>query len=311
MSAYEWIGARLAVEQATIDAYRLLDRAGIESVVLRGPLLTRALYEPGENRTSIDVDLLVPDLPVGSEELERAGYVRIVDWTSGMEKHGWTHAKENSVTVDLHHTLVGIEAPSQRAWEVLHRESEEVTIGATSVRAPVLAAQLTIVALHAAQHGPAAAKVIEDLRRALDRFDDELWTQAKKLATELDAEQAFAAGLELVESGRALAGRLGLPAAVSRTALLRASSVRPTALGLDRLLSLRGVARWSFLWGKLVPPPAFMRNWRPLARRGPVGLGLAYLYRLAWLAWRLPRGFMSLRTAGGRAKSDAARRRGG
>jgi hypothetical protein len=50
--------------------------------------------------------------------------------------------------------------------------------------------------------------------------------------------------------------------------------------------------------GKTFPPPAFMRAWSPLARRGALGLALAYAWRPVWLvvhsgaavrAWRRAR----------------------
>jgi hypothetical protein len=37
-----------------------------------------------------------------------------------------------------------------------------------------------------------------------------------------------------------------------------------------------------------VPTPAFMRHWFPQARRGPLGMVLAYLWRPLWLVLRLP-----------------------
>jgi hypothetical protein len=35
---------------------------------------------------------------------------------------------------------------------------------------------------------------------------------------------------------------------------------------------------------KVLPSPAWMREWTPLARRGPLGLIAAYGYRQLWLA---------------------------
>ena len=48
---------------------------------------------------------------------------------------------------------------------------------------------------------------------------------------------------------------------------------------------------------ELAAPADFMRLWHPLARRGPVGLAAAYLYRPFWLAVKLPVGVRAWRRA--------------
>ena len=294
MSSYESVGARLAIEHATVTAVRLLERCGIESVVLKGPWLAALLYEPGESRTSSDVDLLVDDLTAASGALEADGYLRLVDWTPGMERHAWTHAKEGAVSVDLHRTLVGIGAQPAHAWEVFRHASQEGDIAGAHVRVPKLPVQAMIVALHAAQHGRAAEKPMDDLKRALQRFERPVWNQAAAYARELAAEPAFCAGLELVDMGQELARELGLNGPTSRTARLRASSPPPTALGLDRMSQLRGRERTSFLLGKLFPPREFMQSRDPLARLGRTGMALAYAHRLGYIARQLPGGAKSL-----------------
>ena len=156
-------------------------------------------------------------------------------------------------------------------------------------------ALLLHVALHAAHH--TEAKPLEDLRRALMIAGEELWIGAWTLARELGGAPVFATGLRRLPEGAALANRLGIGADVrSPRHDIRHDRV-PTAEGIDELLQpglglgqrVRIVAR------ELVPRPEFMRWWLPLARRGRLGLVLAYAWRWIWLAWNAPRGFLAAR----------------
>ena len=65
------------------------------------------------------------------------------------------------------------------------------------------------VALHAAQHGP-DTQPAADLERALAIADDELWLRAAGIAAELDATEAFVAGLRLAPPGARLATKIGV-----------------------------------------------------------------------------------------------------
>ena len=96
---------------------------------------------------------------------------------------------------------------------------------------------------------------------------------------------------ELAEAG-------ARPPALSERQALSLLTPAPTSRGFYFLARERGAtAKTTFVLLKLAPPPAFMRLRYPLARRGPVGLGLAYLYRPFWLLrWFLP-GLRSWRDA--------------
>ena len=73
---------------------------------------------------------------------------------------------------------------------------------------------------------------------------------------------------------------------------IKAGTAPPVALGLDQLARAESLrARLTILRHKFAPPPAFMRHWSSRARKGRLGLVLAYLWRPLWLLARLPAGF--------------------
>jgi hypothetical protein len=298
MSTPGEVAARLAVEHATTSGAALLAARGIPTIALRGPALIDLLYDDEDARTPLDVDLLVPDLPEASAVLVDAGFERVVDWTPGMERHAWTHVREAAISIDLHRTLVGIEALADVVWSVFARESGDAALTGGTVRVPNRTAQALTVALHAAQHGRETTQTSRDLARALDRFDRPTWEAAATLAAELDALPAFAAGLSQLPEGGLLAAQLELPSELTRRDALRTAygSAESGALGLDTLLTLSGRRRARFALGKVFPPAAFMRERYAVARRGAVGLGSAYVYRLGWLTWTLPKAVRRLRS---------------
>jgi hypothetical protein len=89
--------------------------------------------------------------------------------------------------------------------------------------------------------------------------------------------------------GQELMDRVHLEGDVDALSAMRAAGVPPVAGGLERLRTTHGLGpRIRLLARELVPTPSFMRTWSPLARRGPVGLALAYAYRPVALAVELP-----------------------
>jgi hypothetical protein len=65
-------------------------------------------------------------------------------------------------------------------------------------------------ALHLAQHGPEDAKAAADLGLAVERWGPAVWRDAALLAAQLDAVDAFAAGLRLLPEGADIADSLGV-----------------------------------------------------------------------------------------------------
>ncbi len=283
----------LVLDRATAEIVTAWRSAGVRSVLLKGPALTRWLYRENEMRGYADIDLLVPDPEVeASEEVLKA---------LGFERHGletiegdWPRYSRNwvrsdSVDVDLHQTLAGVGVPPETVWRTLTEGLEQMTVAGVDVDVLAPPARALALALHTAKDGPRIAKARHDLGHAIDRLPPELWIETVRLAERLGALGSLAAGLRLVApSGVELADRLGLPADAPLDIAIRSGGGAPAlALGIDWLVSSPGVrGKGRLVLRKIFPPASFMRAWSPLAERGRLGLMVAYVYRPVWVLWR-------------------------
>jgi Uncharacterised nucleotidyltransferase len=292
---------RLAAEIAGAFAAR-----GIESLVLKGPVLAEWLY-PGEVRPYGDADLMVAPgnwvaavallTELGfSDHLGPMAHPR-------MESYASTAYLRGEDNLDLHCTLHGLDADPGRIWEAFSDRADTLAIGGGELRVPGRPALLLHVGLHAAHH--AEGKALEDLRRGIERADPEDWDRAWELARRLDGAPTFASGLRLIPEGVELAGRLGIGEDVRSTRHDIRFEQIPTAEGIDALLA-PGVGfgqRARTVAGEFFPKPEFMRWWSPLARRGRLGLLLSYPWRWARLLAQAPRGLLAvLRTRRGKGR---------
>jgi Uncharacterised nucleotidyltransferase len=290
-------GTALHADAVAVEAALALAAVDIPSILLRGAVIARHFYGRSEVRAYGDADLLVEHShraraehvfrDLGFEHVAVLGQ-RAADrppWSST-----WSRRADNA-ELDLHWSLVGARRPPYQVWETLRREVEPVAVLHSDLQGLNIAAAAFVVALHAAHHGPVMRRTLDDLARALER-PREPWEDACRIARELDALQAFGAGLRLLPAGADLAAELRLPATRDVEALLRSEAAPPTALGFDWLARTPGLRRkLVYLGGKLVPDAKFMRAWSPVARSGSrTGLALAYLWRPFWLALHVPSG---------------------
>lgn len=292
----------LRVDTVTAEVCAELVRDGVPAMLLKGPVLARALYGGGARAYS-DTDILVPEpeLERTGRALARLGFRQRLgeDDLVGLPLHAYTWVRDRDrVVVDVHRSIKGARASASAVWEVFQEETATADVGGARVTVPGESRLALMVALHAAQHGIGHPKPLEDLRRALERFDDATWEEARTLAERLDATPAFATGLRLVQAGAGLAERMGLSQATTVDVALFASSPPPLAVGFKRLAEAPGLrAKAHFLARKVLPTRRFMRGWSPLARRGPAGLVLAYLWRPLWLLRRAGPGLRAWRRA--------------
>ncbi len=263
---------------------------GVRCVLLKGRAIAELLYGPGEHRSYVDVDLLVPpaDDRAASEVLRTLGFAPLVDERAvrghrPLHACEWTHPA--GASVDLHRTLPGASADPDEVFAALAAETMTVRLVGRDV--PALAPPATIchVVLHVAHHGPAGAKALRDLERAIERASLETWRAAARLAERIGASAPFAAGLRVTPRGAVLADRLALERAAPVDVALKAGGAPPLAVGLEWLLRTPGVRGKAALAVRTAfPPPSALRLWRPLARRGRMGLLAAYASHQLWLA---------------------------
>jgi hypothetical protein len=277
-----------------------LTAAGVRSVLLKGPVLERALYGDGALRLYADVDLLVAPGSVRDAEgvVGGLGFERPPD-EALREVHDlhavhWVRPHD-AAWVDLHWTVKRAGAPPERVWEALAEGTQRLELFGTSIEAPRPAALALVVALHAAQHGAGRARGIEDLERAAAHFGSSTWEEAAGLARRVEALDAFAAGMRLAPGTAAIADRLGLAERAPLRVTAVASTQPETTHGWYRILRARGLrARLRLLRQELFPHPAVMRERHP--KRSGTRAGLAWLYasRPLVLAARAPRALLAL-----------------
>lgn len=297
--------ARLRIDSATAEVLRAFDAAGVQTILLKGASSRQWLERaPGEARWYADCDLLVrpEDHEAAARVLNGLGF--IADLDAGKMPAWWREhdlswrRRDDEAIIDLHRTLPGLGVDDARAWALLSADAHQIVVGGYAAQAPAIPARAMHLALHAAHHGPNWSMGLGDLERALERADEDTWGAAAALADRLDATPAFVAGLRTVPAGRALVERLGLESAPALQTALLGERSRAPAVTIERLVradSLR--KRLSMTWRKLIPPVTFMRHWSPLARRGRLGLLLAYLWRPVWVLVRAPAAVAAWRRA--------------
>jgi putative nucleotidyltransferase-like protein len=287
----------LRVDAVTTEVVSKLRSGGVRPILLKGPSIATWLYEDGTPRPYRDTDLLVaPEaLRAASGALRGLGFRE----QPGVSSYTWFRRSDRSV-VDLHDTLFGVEADPDHAWAVLSEGTETMRIGALEVETLGRPARLLYVVLHAAQHeSHRFEQPLKDLERALHHAEEQPWTEAANLASQLRAGPTFAAGLRLLPDGGSLANRMGLGDERPLMLALRGQGERSLVVTLERLASAPGLgARLRLLARRLAPPPDYMRwRYRGLAGRGTAGLALAYLWRPASVALRLPGAIVAWRRA--------------
>ena len=283
----------LGVDVTTAEVLRAFERAGLRSILLKGPTLQRELYG-GDSRPYRDTDLLVSpaELDRAGPLLSGLGFALALDHRDHVfvEPHAqeWTRAQPLRV-VDLHWRVPGVRLGDQAAWELLSARARPFMVAGGEGRALDRAGIALLVALNAANSGDEAARPALDLARALDRFEPGTWAAAVRLADELEATDALAAGLRSTPAGEAIAAEHGLGAVHSRLLRLTAGGPTPGVHGLLRISEAQTTrARLRALRAVLLPPPALMRATNPAARRGRSALALAYARRAGSRAARFP-----------------------
>jgi hypothetical protein len=289
------IARQLALSAATVEVVEALERQGIRTIMLRGEAIAARLYEASEARVSADVDLLVESASFGRAEeiLEQLGYRDKLAGARPNElfAHANTWLREAPILaiVDLHTSLYWCSEDPGAVWGALSENTRRLHLGTKSIEVLSDAGQAFVIAIHLVQHGD-GGKPRADLSRALERYDRSVWLEAAAIASRLNAEGVFAAGLASDERGRVLVEELQLSGETTAEMRLRIAGDPPVSVGVLRFAQADSMrVRAILLAGKLFPSRAFMRDWSPFGARSRASLLLAYAYRPVWLLRRLPR----------------------
>lgn len=291
-AAARTVASNLRRDSMTAEVLRSFEARGVQAILLKGPSVARWLFADDRSRTYSDSDLLVrpADRAAAERLLRDTGYLPPVEQDEMPEwwqEHGvpWQHPATGHL-VDLHRTLPGVLVEDDRAWSLLSASRVSLDVGGFAAHTLSIPARSLHVALHATQHGPNEV-VLRDLDRALELVEFDTWRQAAELAAQLQASGAMAVGLRRRPVGRELASRLGLPQSEAVELELREAMAAPEALTVEQIAVASGIReRVTIVRHKLIPPPTYMRRWSRTARRGRVGMLVAYGQRLLWVAGR-------------------------
>ncbi len=293
----------LALDQATAQAVDALRSDGIRALLLKGPALSRWLYQDESERPYVDIDLMVDPATMDRAEriLNQEGFQRMgLDTLSAdRPKYAMTLRRpDNGLAVDLHHALLGAEGSEVTQWEALSQDTTWMEVGGRPVEVLTPPGRAVVLALHAAKDGARSPHVLVDLQRAIDLVPDEVWRESVALAQRISATEGFATGLRRLPAGAALTERLGLSTGVRAEFVLKENRPPPLAMGALWFLKERGVSRRaSVVFHKLFPSRDFLRAWRPIARRGRLGLLAAYVWRPFWVLWHVGPAVVAARRA--------------
>jgi hypothetical protein len=273
-SGYEATVVNLAGDRLTADIVAALRADGLPSIVLKGASIREWLYEAHEERASGDVDLLVPtdgrervdaalaELGLRGVGPSRSGRGRLPEWL-------WEQP-ETKMIVDLHESISGAAVHPAAAWSVLSESTARMSVGGETVDVLDLPRRAVHLALHAAQHGPAFDRPVEDLERGLAALPEATWREAAVVAERLDAVPAFVAGLQLARGGPDLVSRLGVDeVAAAPTDVARRAAAESGARG--GTVALSWLALRMAMWSLVLPLLKRVVPLRALARAAWTG----------------------------------------
>jgi hypothetical protein len=287
---------KLEMDSLTAEVVSVFQAEGIETLVLKGPVLADWLY-PGEVRIYCDSDIMVaPKNRARAESLlEEMGFRSWALRPLSVDPGG-TDFRLGDKSVDLHSTIPGLFESPEAIWANISARSERLHVGGIELSVPDRDTVLLHVVIHAGHHANmAACRAFEDLGRAIGCACEEEWLRALELARTYDGVAAFAAGLQTVPDGRELAVGLGVDNVLTHRFCLRSENDVIAEEITALFTSSMGIGqKLAAVVGELFPRPAYMRYWSSLARRGGMGLAAAYIWRPLWALGQIPRAIGTL-----------------
>ncbi|MBZ5556393.1 MAG: nucleotidyltransferase family protein [Acidobacteriia bacterium] len=286
-----------AVEMAhhadLLQMLEAFEHAGVHAVLFKGDAIAYSLYPAPHLRPRSDSDLLIAarDRTRAEAALAACGYVpeaESLGALSTFQSH-WTRARQASPphAIDLHWRLFNAE-PFAHVLDADEVAADAIVLPALGrARAPSLAHQLIITAVHRVAHHYDAAHLLwlYDLHLLAGALDEDGMARAADLALARGvgavvgrglSRAADAFGTPVPEDVRRRLAAAPVPAAVRIFLEGRPRQVDVLRANLTTLR--RWPSRVALLRDHLFPSAAYLRSMYP--RCPPALLGLAYLHRI-------------------------------
>lgn len=260
----------------TAELFRLLEslgRQGIQSLVIKGPVLAARSYADPSTRTYGDLDLLVRqrDIRRATESMIASGYQATVPLSAidaGKIPGQYLFSKPDSkLLVELHNDLTLRYFPQPLPLEDFFARQVRVLLDDHEVAAPCVEDELVLICVHGAKHFWERLSWIADVAGLISRQTNLDWERAASIARTVQSETLLHTGMRLAADVL----HAELPEAVS-------SRVRADTVAAN--LMTRAL-RWLPAAG-YAPPGLFERAAFRLRMRGNYLAAPAYLLRLTF-----------------------------
>jgi hypothetical protein len=259
----------------TAEMFRLFDSfaaAGIEALVIKGPVLSARCYGDPGLRQYGDLDLIVRDTDIlrATELMMRLGYEPSVPLTAiQARKIPGEYVFRQSATkllVEFHTERTFRYHPRPLPVDQLFQRQARVNIDAREIPALSSEDELVLICIHGAKHFWEQLSYIADVAAFVSEQKLD-WGRVKSAAEEVAAERMLHVGLQLAADvlGAGLPENVAEAVRSDRSAAILAGKVR-------RWLPAAGSA----------PPGIFERAIFRMRMRGGILSGAAYLFRLSF-----------------------------
>jgi hypothetical protein len=190
------IAARVHLAHAVVQ--KLADDNAIDLLHLKGPAVLPGLRAEGRHSSDVDVLVRPSHLARLAAALESVGWEKRTDFATGSvfaHAANWWH--DDWGWVDVHVHWPGVMVDAEQAFDVFARTRVLLPIAHRDCPVPDRTAQRLILVLHSARSGGTS-----DVDHAWAAADPGEQDEVRKLAAELDAEVALAAGIGELELHR-------------------------------------------------------------------------------------------------------------
>jgi len=259
----------------TAELFRILDafgRAGIETILVKGPVVSFLAYDDPAVRSYVDLDLLVRDRAIlaASRILTTLGFEADVPEAAILAgkipgEYLFKRAGAQQI-VELHTEKTFRYYPRPMRIEDLFTRRRRVPLEGREVPALCLEDELVLNCIHGAKHFWERLMWPADIAAIVARHPEISWERVREAARDVGAERTVHVGLALAES---LLG-VAVPAAM-------AAGTKADGAARDLVQQVEG---WLPTAG--FTPPALLRRAMFRLKMGGGGLrGTAYLVRLS------------------------------